>query len=285
MNFVFSGGTSGIGRAVAVELARRGAAVLVLGRDAGRGERAVEMLLAAGACEARWEPADLHSVAGIAQAAQGILGWRSELHGLVHSAMTLNTRDMKRRESPDGLEAAFALQYLARAALNRALADALSASGDGRVVHVGANPPLRLVPDLDDLQFERRRWSLTGSLMSSQVLGFLHVQEAARRWRDSSVHLTISCVGPTMTDSIREQAWWARALYAVIATTPERAANNAVRFLLEDEAREMSGGAFLSPKKFRSTSIVYDDAMSGRVWLLTERILYAHGFDTSLLKR
>lgn len=271
--FVFAGGTSGIGRATALAMARRHADVLVLGRDATRGEATAKLLRDAGAGDARWARADLSSVAGIGAAARDILAWRRTFDGLIHSAMNVDLRARTRQSTADGYEHAFGLQYLARAGLNLKLVDALAASGDGRILHIGASPPARLVPDVGDLQFERRKWTLTASLMSSQVLGFLHVQEAARRWKDLPISIAISCVGPTTTDSIREQPWWARALYALIATTPERSAENGLRFLLDEDVRLARGAALKSPKKYQPTAIAYDAELAASVWRLAEAML------------
>ncbi|APR78959.1 Putative oxidoreductase/Short-chain dehydrogenase [Minicystis rosea] len=268
-HFVFVGGTSGIGKTAALSLAARGARVLVLGRDAERAQRTVQQLREAGATSAEALQADLLSRASIAAAVRGIRARSPSISGLVHSAMTVDLHARRRQETADGFELAYGLQYFARAALNVALFDALAASGDGRIVHVGAKPPTGLVPDLDDLQFERRRWTLMRALMSSQVLGFLHVQEAARRWSGAPVRIAIACVGPTVTDTIARQPWWARALYAMIATTPERSAANVVRYLTEPDVSSQSGVAFESPKRWEARRIAYDPVLAERVWELT----------------
>ncbi len=129
-NIVFVGGSGGIGLAAATAVARRGAAVLLVGRDRARGEQAARIVREAGAGQATWLQADISSVAGMERAAEAIRAWRPALQGLVHSAMTSNFR---RSTTPDGFELAFGLQYLARYALNLALVEPLAASGDGRI--------------------------------------------------------------------------------------------------------------------------------------------------------
>lgn len=261
-SYVFVGGTGGIGLAAAKVLAP-GAAILVVGRDRTRGERAERLLREAGAIEALWQPAELRSMAGVQAAAAAIGAWKPRIDGLVHSAMVLDLRQ-PRQHTLDGYDLAYGLQYLARARLNLALRDVLAASGDGRIVHIAAQPPRGLIPNLDDLQFERRRWSLMASLMSSQVLGFLHAQEATRRWRELPVSISLACVGPTQTEAIRSQPWWARALYAVIATSPERSAANVVRLLTAEQPYK--GVATLSARRFSPMLIDYDPALAERVW-------------------
>jgi NAD(P)-dependent dehydrogenase (short-subunit alcohol dehydrogenase family) len=68
-NALVTGATSGIGRAVALQLARDGADVVVHGRDAARGAEVVAELSAAGG-EARFVAADLGDPAGVAHLAQ-----------------------------------------------------------------------------------------------------------------------------------------------------------------------------------------------------------------------
>ena len=300
-NVVFIGGSGGIGLAAAVEVAARGADVLLVGRDRARGERASAAVSATnGPGEVSWVQGDVSSIAGVDAVAARIRAWRPVLHGLVHSAMHMPTTRAgsrvpqpsrsaaRRRAAParfrhaltdDGFEWAFGLQYLARYALNRALVDLLARSGDGRIVHVGAKVRPALVPELDDLQFARRRWSLLRALMSSQVLGHLHVQEAARRWHDQPVSATVVCVGPTRTETTADQALWIRALYRAIATTPQRSARNVVRVLTAADARPVDGTALRHPRRFAPTRLAYDAALARDVWDLSDRLARERGLS------
>jgi len=63
-----TGATSGIGRAIALQLARDGAEVIVHGRDAARGAHTVEAITAAGG-RARFVAADLSTPAEISRLA------------------------------------------------------------------------------------------------------------------------------------------------------------------------------------------------------------------------
>ncbi|WAS95263.1 SDR family NAD(P)-dependent oxidoreductase [Nannocystis punicea] len=273
-NYVFSGGTAGIGLAAATAIARRGPAILLLGRDAERGERAAAQVRAAGAEEAVFRAVDLTTMAGVGQAIEAIGEWRPVLHGLVHTAMTAA---MRRVDTAEGFERAFGLQYLARYALNRGLLAALASSGDGRIVHVGAKAPKGLLPDLDDLHFERRRWSLLAALMSSQVLGYLHVQAAAQRWRDLPVTASIVCVGMTRTDTVRGWPWFIRGLYRLFGTSPERSAANVVGLLTAADVRRANGAIFFDPRRFEPTPMSFDPALARRTWELSEGLARSRG--------
>src|SRR4030081_3117093 len=66
-----TGATSGIGRAVALQLARDGAEVLVHGRDAARGAETVEEIAAAGG-KASFVAADLSNVADVQRLASEV---------------------------------------------------------------------------------------------------------------------------------------------------------------------------------------------------------------------
>ena len=116
-----TGATSGIGLETAKGLAREGARVLIVGRDAARGEAArreisqqtgnerVELLLA-----------DLASLREIRKLADEVGKRCDALHVLVNNAGVVQ---MRRTLTVDGLESTFAVNHLAYFALTNLLLD------------------------------------------------------------------------------------------------------------------------------------------------------------------
>jgi len=275
-NYVFFGGSTGIGQAAAVELGRRGANVLIVGRGRKAGEVAVEAVRAAGG-EAAFLSADLSTLRGVKAAAEGVIAWRPVLHGVMHTAMAAFKG---KTLTADGLEFAFALQYMARAALNRALVEPLAASGDGRIVSITGNVPLSFMPDLDDLQFERRKWSFYKSILGTHLLGHLHVQEAARLWRDRPVTIAAACVGSTKTKVMADPLMpLSMKLLGLFGTTPEVSAVNAVRILTQASPADLDGVVLRNPKRFEPEPLAMNSDAARKLWALTGDIAAKHGLS------
>lgn len=269
-NFVFFGGSAGMGRAAALSLGRRGASVLIVGRSHTEGQATVDAVRSAGALSADFLAGDLATVVGIRQVAEGVRAWRPELHGVFHTAMTAF---QGKQVTADGLEFAFALQYFARAALNRLLIEQLSASGDGRIVHLAGNAPALFRPDLDDLQFERRRWGFYKAVLGTHILGFLHIQEAALRWRDRPVLVTATCVGPTKTKAMLDPRMpLSMRLMGRFGTSPEVSAANAVRALTQTSTAGLNGTVLRSAKRFEPEQLHLDPQEAARLWTLTTEL-------------
>lgn len=86
--FIVTGAGSGIGRAIAVQLAGEGVALSLIGRDRRKLE-ATAALLAHGAHDL-W-PLDLHEAAKVADFVAAFVGRHDVLHGLVHAAAEFAT--------------------------------------------------------------------------------------------------------------------------------------------------------------------------------------------------
>src|SRR4051794_33313951 len=106
-----TGATSGIGEATAREVARRGAAVGVVGRDPTRCAAAVESIRRqTGNPAVEYLVADLSSQAEVRRLAAAFQARHSRLHVLVNNAGAMFAR---RKESVDGIEMTLTLNHLA----------------------------------------------------------------------------------------------------------------------------------------------------------------------------
>ena len=84
--YLVTGGGSGIGMGVAAGLARAGAAVMILGRNAERLAAAAEQIGADATGEVRAHPADVTDEEQVATAVEAAADWKGRLHGVVHCA-------------------------------------------------------------------------------------------------------------------------------------------------------------------------------------------------------
>src|SRR4051812_23844838 len=132
---LITGATDGLGRAVAMALAQRGATLLVHGRDRARTETAVTEVRAAGSREARLYVADFARLAEIERMADAILVNEPQLDGLVNNAGIIQDR---REESADGHELTFQVNYLAGFRLTHRLLPLLKRSAPARIVNIAS---------------------------------------------------------------------------------------------------------------------------------------------------
>jgi NAD(P)-dependent dehydrogenase (short-subunit alcohol dehydrogenase family) len=151
-----TGATDGLGKAVATELARAGATVLVHGRDDTRGDATLhEIHDETGNDRTRWYRADLASLDEVRTLAEHVRSEHERLDVLVNNAGigTVEAGDARRLESRDGYELRFAVNYLAPFLLTRLLLPTLIDSTPSRIVNVSSAGQAPL--DFDDVMLER----------------------------------------------------------------------------------------------------------------------------------
>jgi NAD(P)-dependent dehydrogenase (short-subunit alcohol dehydrogenase family) len=151
-----TGSTDGLGRALAVELARGGARLLLHGRDVGR-LRATEAEIRdhTGNTNLQTYVADFSSLDDVRQLAEQVARDHDRLDALVNNAGigTSLPGDGARVESRDGYELRFAVNYLAHFLLTRSLLPLVVRSAPARIVNVSSAGQAPI--DFDDVMLER----------------------------------------------------------------------------------------------------------------------------------
>ena len=181
-----TGATSGHGRAVAHELARRGHTVIVHGRDAGRVEAVrAELREAGGAEPPPGRVADLASLEEVHRLADEVAA-TDRLDVLVNNAGVFAAGG-KREVSTDGHELTLAVNHLAHFALTLRLLDLLRASAPARIVNVSSAGQAPIDPD--DLMLERG-WEPWRAYMQSKLAQVMFTRSLAERLDPGEVTAT-----------------------------------------------------------------------------------------------
>jgi gluconate 5-dehydrogenase len=129
-----TGGSSGIGRAVAGALARAGARVVIVARREAELAATVDELVADG-CRAAWVSGDLSTRAGVRAAAEAAAGVYGEPDILVNSA-GINLRPPMGEVGEDVWDATMAVNLEAPFLLGERFGPGMARRGFGRIIHV-----------------------------------------------------------------------------------------------------------------------------------------------------
>ena len=273
---VVTGATSGIGEVAALELARKGARVILVGRDRARAEATSSMIRKeSGNPEVEYLLADLSSEAEVRRLAGEIKERCPRLDVLINNAGAMFS---PRRESVDGIEMTWTLNHLAYFLLTDLLLDTLKASAPSRIVNV-ASDAHRMVRgiDFDDVEgkMSYKPFRIYGQ---SKLANILFTRELARRLEGSGV--TANCLHPgfVATNFTTGEGWlfWAfRQAARVFAITPEEGAKTTVYLASSPEVEGVSGGYFAGSKSARPSAAAKDDEAARRLWTLSEGMVKA----------
>lgn len=149
-----TGATDGIGQATALALARRGARVILHGRNPAKLETTLAKIRAATGNESLHAvQADFASLAEVAALAEKVRGDFPHLNVLINNAGLITDHWQR---SADGFELTFAVNYLAPFLLTLRLLDTLRANAPGRIVNVASTALGGGRVDFGNRQLERR---------------------------------------------------------------------------------------------------------------------------------
>ncbi|MEL5955955.1 SDR family NAD(P)-dependent oxidoreductase [Streptomyces sp. CLV115] len=263
---LITGATQGMGRHLALDLARRGATLLLHGRDPARlDETAAEVRAAGSGAAVRSYLADLADLDQVRAVAAEVREREPRLDVLVNNAVAGGGAAPLRREvSRQGHELRFAVNYLAPVLLTRELLPLLTASAPARVVDVASMGQAPI--DFDDVMMERGYEGLEAYCRSKLAL-IMSVFDLADRISDSGV--TVNALHPAHlmdTRGVRE--------YGLTPAVPvEEGVRPTVRLITDPALAHVTGRYFDRFTEAPAHEQAYDPQARARLAALTRELL------------
>ena len=267
-----TGATSGIGKVTARELAQRGAAVVLVGRNEAKSEATVTQIRQQTANPSvDFLLADLSSQEEVRRLARKFESRYLRLDVLVNNAGAIM---LSRRESVDGIEMTLALNHLAYFLLTNLLLDRLKSSAPARIVNVSSNSHERAQLDFDDLQIRRRYWGFR-AYARSKLANILFSYELARRLKGTGVTVNALHPGLVGTNFLANNGALGRFLKMLVAVkgmSTEQGSRTSIFLASSPDVEMVTGRYFYQEREVPSSCASHDEVAAGRLWRLSAEL-------------
>jgi len=276
-----TGASSGIGKEISLELARAGANVVMVCRDALRGHAAQDYISKeSGNGQVDLLLADLSSQGQIRMLVEEFRKKFPLLHVLVNNA---GTGMDKRVLTEDGVEKTFAVNYLAYFLLTNLLLDMLKKSAPSRVINIVSQVHKVVRLDLDNLQGEKI-FSRDLSYAQSKLADVIFSYELARRLEGSGVTVNCVCPGAVATNMWRTSSKFMDAVFKTFMKGPKEGARIPVYLATSPDVETLTCKYFQTRQHLKfarvdvrntlaqSSAETYNLALADKLWKISERL-------------
>jgi retinol dehydrogenase-12 len=253
---VITGATGAIGSATAALLARRGARLMLLGRQSDR----LDTLVARLDRDNRVSSVgiDLSSLASVRLAARQIARTVPHVDALVNVAAIYTS---VYEESADGFELMLATNHLGPFLLTNLLRDRLA--GDGRVITVSA--PSSTHVDLDRL-LSRDQFRALRTFGATKAANLMFTFELARRAKRWDVRAYAYHPGLVRSELMREAPRPLRILTRIVSRSPDRAAEDLADLATSSAFASTTGWFLKGGRRIDPPKSTLDVEAQGNLW-------------------
>jgi NAD(P)-dependent dehydrogenase (short-subunit alcohol dehydrogenase family) len=254
---LITGSTDGVGRYVAAELAKRGAQVLIHGRDALRAKTLIDEIGGRGHLRPAFYQVDLASLAGARQLADAVAAEHERIDVFISNAgIGSMNGGPERRVSEDGHELRFAVNYLSGFLLAHLLLPLIKAAAPSRIVNVASlgQHPI----DFDDVMITKN-YSGSRAYAQSKLAQIMFTIDLSSELRG---------VGVTV-NSLHPATYMNTTMVRLGGITPISTVDEGGAAILHlatgDDVAHMSGLFFNGMREARANPQAYDEAARTRL--------------------
>src|SRR5438445_10765105 len=268
-----TGATNGIGLEAARSLARQGAKIVLVGRDAGKTARCLDDVRAgAPGAEASSLLCDFSRQSEVRRLADEALRRFDRLDVLVNNAGTVFKN---RTLTEDGVEATFAVNHLGYFLLTQLLLERIVRSAPARIVNVASIGHRRATLNFDDLFYERG-YFLMKAHGRSKLGNVLYTRLLARKLAATGVTVNSLHPGTVDTGIWSAAPAWTKPFIAILRRfafiSAEEGGRRIVQLVASPELSGTTGQYFENGRIVDPAPRARDDALARRLWQESERL-------------
>ena len=267
---IITGGSSGVGRALAERVLKSGAHLVMLNRDAEKTDAMIPELKAKTKSEKiDFIQADFSSFESVRKAAESFKSKYDRLDILVNNAATTNADFLK---TEDGIELTFAVNHLAPFLLTNLLLDTIKRSAPARIINIASNAHIKI--DFDNLNGEKK-FDPFLAYKYSKMGNILFTFELAEKLEGTGVTVNAVHPGVVNTAIYRQITGVQKLLLKIIlpfAFTAEKSAGYIFPLVGAEEFAGVTGKFLYKtvPLKVKQEEGIDEDRK--RLWILSERL-------------
>ncbi|XP_033844262.1 dehydrogenase/reductase SDR family member 13-like [Periophthalmus magnuspinnatus] len=274
---VITGGNSGIGKATALNLARRGARIIMGCRNQRTAEAAIlEIQQETGNSDLVYRHLDLASLKSVRNFAENLLKTEPHIDILINNAGLVGDG---RTEEGFGLQ--FGVNHLGHFLLTNLLLDKLKQSSNARVITVSSMAHRWGGIDFQTLQQNRDlgtgsySWQFFKAYCNSKLCNVLFTRELSRRLQGTSVSSFCLHPGVIRTELARNISLWQKILVEPVSwlffLSPEEGAQTTLHCALQEGLERLSGSYFCCCEEQDPAPVAKDAHAARRLWEESER--------------
>ena len=254
-----TGATDGLGKALATELARAGATVIVHGRDNNRGKATLaEITEATGSDRLHWYQADLAHLDQVRDLVGAVAADNPRLDALVSNA-GIGSSPGGRQESAEGIELRFAVNYLAGYLLTRLLLPTLRSSAPTRIVQVSSAGQAPI--DFDDVMLTRS-YSGGQAYCQSKLAQIMFTLDLADELAGTGVTAT----------ALHPATYMPTKMVARPVSTLQSGVDATLRLVIDPALDGVTGRYYNGQREARANPQAYDPAARARLRTLSDHL-------------
>jgi len=256
-----TGATEGLGKRVASALAGQGATLLLHGRNRERLQATMEEVSEqTGSEKLRSYLADFSSLDAVHKLAERILSDEDRLEVLINNAGIIV---QERKESEDGYELTFSVNYLSHFLLTRLLLPLLEHSAPSRIVNVASAGQSRV--DFSNLMLEQG-YDTMKAYSQSKLAQIMFTFGLAQRLADTGVSVNALHPASLMDTKMVEET------FGYTMSTVEEGAEATVHLAASPELEGVAGRYFDGKREARADRQAYDEEARQTLWELSEQL-------------